>query len=79
MKLHFILWKNQLHWVIGLCLMIHDKYVRFREKRMSRTEGDWVRHQFRLAEQDLEGVPSTLLFFLIIANDRRINDLNILF
>lgn len=32
MKLLFILWKNQLHWVIGLCLMIHDKYIRFRER-----------------------------------------------
>lgn len=32
MKLLFILWQNQLHWVIDLCLMTHDKYIRFGEE-----------------------------------------------
>lgn len=37
-----------------------------------------VRNQFHSDAHDLEGIPSTLIL-LIIANDRKINDLSILF
>ena len=43
--------------------MIHDKYIRFRERENWQDRmRQGVRNQFHSDEHDLEGVPSTLSF-----------------